>query len=559
MATTIQVDDDIQTLNFASGEAQSTVIPPGKKAECPNGRFLVTRDGLRPPTQPTAPDQQPPPGPVVSRNLETPDGPPIVSVFEPVPNGQYYLFGTNDHDLVSLSNGDVLYITGAFSRMPLTPKPAWFDTAYRGNFGPGARTVVLTWRSTDGGKTFHFVSEIDPARVADGSGALPQFPRLTTPPGSPDKPAFDMGGTDGQLVRVDLATGRLYLTFQCVGFKQDVSQKQHFELSPTRLNKTLVMASLDSGSTWTNLGFLAMMYWRLGVVPGEAGELTFGASTGFVFGRQNNLGGYDFDQTLLPAPNGDWGFDGKTFYNNPKINHNPKLQPFQNKYIYANIWAHTVVARGGSARRLLLTFPATITDKQGRTSHGYRLFFFDRATKQFAEGEPILPQNRTVDNFLIHLVAIDLGTGPVLLYWYDVNADTQRAMIQGRVVYENGTVSDDFAISRAGGEQRTWPLAQGQGPYWYGDYLTAGGFTTRGVMRMSHFYPMWVEPDRTIRYTHVLVRHPLLFVSPQTLGGGTENWQPGRPPVELAQLQPNPREREELQDYGLRKHDESQE
>jgi hypothetical protein len=32
-----------------------------------------------------------------------------------------YSFGTNDHDLLTLSNGDVLYITGAFTRMPLAP------------------------------------------------------------------------------------------------------------------------------------------------------------------------------------------------------------------------------------------------------------------------------------------------------------------------------------------------------------------------------------------------------------------------------------------------------
>src|ERR1700704_5615202 len=86
-----------------------------------------------------------------------------------------YLFGTNDHDLLTLSNGDVLYITGAFSRMGrvglngvmpqggdgegVTAKnPPWFADTYRDicitknaagtctesyPFGPGARSVVL--------------------------------------------------------------------------------------------------------------------------------------------------------------------------------------------------------------------------------------------------------------------------------------------------------------------------------------------------------------------------------------------------------------------------------
>jgi hypothetical protein len=60
-------------------------------------------------------------------------------------------FGTNDHNLVSLANGDLIFSTGAFSKKHVDPfpKPGWFDYTYRGEFGPGARTVLLTWRSTD--------------------------------------------------------------------------------------------------------------------------------------------------------------------------------------------------------------------------------------------------------------------------------------------------------------------------------------------------------------------------------------------------------------------------
>ena len=35
------------------------------------------------------------------------------------PTKSKYSFGTNDHDLLTLSNGDVLYLTGAFSRVSL--------------------------------------------------------------------------------------------------------------------------------------------------------------------------------------------------------------------------------------------------------------------------------------------------------------------------------------------------------------------------------------------------------------------------------------------------------
>lgn len=204
----LQVDDMQQFVAVdgigrpLAGEAQSTVVPPSAKpAACRRGRLLASIDGRRPPAT----------GLVLGRDLGATDPTATVQgTFDAPPNQVDYAFGTNDHDLVALPNGDVLYLTGAFTRRPLTPKPAWFDVAYRGSFGPGARTSLMVWRSTDCGATFHFVSEFDPAQAGDGSCALPQHPRKTTPPGSPERPVFDMGGSDGQLVQVDRATGHLF-------------------------------------------------------------------------------------------------------------------------------------------------------------------------------------------------------------------------------------------------------------------------------------------------------------------------------------------------------------
>jgi len=38
---------DTATLNLGAGEAQSTVVAPGKKTQCQQGRFLVTTRGAR--------------------------------------------------------------------------------------------------------------------------------------------------------------------------------------------------------------------------------------------------------------------------------------------------------------------------------------------------------------------------------------------------------------------------------------------------------------------------------------------------------------------------------
>src|SRR4051812_49121004 len=138
--------DDAMIVPMPAGEVQSTVVAPGLKKECPNGRFLVSNDFVvrdSPPANPTK-------GMVRGRDLDNPDGPIIESEFEAVPAAEFRRLG-QDHDLVALSNGDVLLVDATMSRVPIYPKPQWFDVAFRDLqngtfFGPGARTVVLTWR-----------------------------------------------------------------------------------------------------------------------------------------------------------------------------------------------------------------------------------------------------------------------------------------------------------------------------------------------------------------------------------------------------------------------------
>src|SRR2546429_4719405 len=161
-AQNVSVSHSIKITSNA-GEAQSTVVPPNKKSQCKEGRILISNDQLHPPASV-----------VLGNNLDQPGGPIIQSKFDlGLINGhfdkeltktKYLLSGTSDHDLVTLSNGDVLYITGAFSTMPVWPPvthakaPGWFADTFRCTeqedltclsnkaFGPGARSVVLVFR-----------------------------------------------------------------------------------------------------------------------------------------------------------------------------------------------------------------------------------------------------------------------------------------------------------------------------------------------------------------------------------------------------------------------------
>jgi hypothetical protein len=492
-AETVVVAPDVSVIMApGSGEAQSTVVAPGHKNECPNGRFIASNDAWRPSM---------PLDLVQGRNLNDLNGTVIQATFDLLPHPENYSFVTNDHDLVSLANGDILYITGAASRAPLADKPAWFDVTYRGNFGPGTRSVVLVWRSTDCGQTFHFASEFDPARVLDGSCAFPQFPRKTTAPGSDSKPVYDMGGSDGQLAKVDLGSGRIYLTFSCVGYLPDKIQTKTFELTRTPIDKTLVVASLDGGGSWTAIGAIRKRLWRSGLVPLSSNRIAFGVNTGFVLGQPTPFGDLAIDATALPVAGASWGWAQDSFYKNNAI---------PNDLIHANLWASTIVARAGASAKILLAFPSTVVNPARTATHGYRLFIFDPDKRTYRELDPIVPAVRSPNNFLMHLAAIELRQGPVLLYWSEFLGVEKKGSVRGRIIFDDVRLSSDFPVSRRQGAAHAWDMPAGKRK-WYGDYQTASGFIatitrpTGAPLTRYHYYPMWVEPADAISFTEVTV------------------------------------------------------
>jgi hypothetical protein len=153
------------------GETQSTIVPPGTQ-QCGEGRLLET-------------DERSPgiDGTVQWIALNDSTFTPHPATFTP-PNPNLYAMYTSDHDLVYLGNGEVWYVTGAFTKRALMtppgkPTPPWFATAYRNDFGPGARSVAMVWRSTNCGQSFQEVPslEFDPAKI-DMACAMPQGRRM---------------------------------------------------------------------------------------------------------------------------------------------------------------------------------------------------------------------------------------------------------------------------------------------------------------------------------------------------------------------------------------------
>ena len=578
---------DAMTIPINAGEAQSTVVPPGKKTQCKNGRFLVTHDLLHPPASA-----------VWGRNLNQNAGQPVASTWDmgalaanynvaDLPKSNYY-FGTNDHDLVTLSNGDVLYITGAFTRMPLSPQvaaPAWFKDTFRAqvcsqinnctskfDFGPNARSTILVFRSTDCGEKFKFVAEMDPLHFGGGTCALPQFRRdwqIKDAPIIQEKP-YDMGGTDGQLVKVDSAKDRVYLTFQCVGYHSDPAKKPEFVLDlNNRVNRTMVMMFKPSDASWKNLGYINQAAWRLSVLPFANDELAFGFSSSVLYGKKNAKGEYVFDSNGVVAPNGSFSWSGEWDFLDKDEKSTVPLD-----LMHTNVLAVPVIARSPDSKNLVLAFP----DRFGTQGFGYRVFFYDRSAKTLVEsGSPILPAEAKSDNLVFHVAVADPGSGgPVLLYWTDLDSSAKSVTVRGRLITAKDTFTNDFVISRTGGQPTSFQLAVAD--YWFGDYHTASAFFRKANQTASQgqantnvasapryeYYPMWVEPNGTVRYTRVvygLKKEAFTFL-PQKVTDlevkrvPPEKWEPQPPPIELSRIRraarPVSRERQIRLDAGAR-------
>jgi hypothetical protein len=519
----ITIGDQLTFAFKDGGESQSCVVAPGLKTQCPKGRILVTRDQINAPARFEFGVGAPPTGLVVGRDLDKPNMKPIAATFNSVPDAQYYYVAT-DHDLVSLANGDVLYIGIAVSKRPVTPEPDWFKntTRRRGNgltaspndYGPGVRTVALTWRSQDGGASFHYLSEFDPARQAGVNGAFigayPQFRSDSNNAAIQSKP-WDMGGSDGPLAKVVPGTNRVLLSWRVVGYYPKPGQKEFVPDIYNQVNKTFLLES-DGGAAWQYDGFVGGNWWRMGIVP------LFGkAEKPLGYGKSNQrlvIGAGDLTAvatyTITPSDEftiKSWEFDDARPEGKPYgWTSDPHKDPLS-QFIGGNVWACTVVARApGNSSQIIMVYPHSYSAPHtlAGTGNGCVFTFFDADKGSYAEGTPITPLDPSPTSYILHPTLIESGGGPVLLYWYDLNSKTMQGKIRGRIITGNGAYTEDFEISRTGGMSAPFAINQG---HWFGDYHTGGGFVDSSsaslTAQTARFYPIWIQPEGFIHYAEV--------------------------------------------------------
>ena len=493
---------DQVSYGIEAGECVSAVIPPGKKSQCPNGRILIANDRISNPAT----------GFVTYADLNS-LGTTQKSSFAAIPDSKITVAG-NDHELIALNNGDLVYIRVAWIQRPLKVKPAWFDVSY--NFdkrdanndmeiqGPGVRKGLSVWRSTDGGENFTYASTFDPALAEDGSGALPLTAKRTVAPGSDSQPLFRNGGTDGPLARVNQKNNKIFATVWCIGYKQDTKKRGYFPDANKPLKRSFVLLSDDGGLSWKSLGFIEVPLWRGHIVPLENGKVCIADENALFFGTPKAGGKYQFDMVGISP--------GGPAYEPVSLKAKDKkfaIDAGVGDLMSANVTQSTIAFRTGEKNDVGIVYPVNLGD----IGKGYALYFHDRANKSFAGGDLIKPMVKGKFNFIMHVSSIDLGSGPVLLYWYDVNSGAKSITMRGRLITGTGTHSADFTIARTQGKPTSFDLALPK--KWFGDYHQADGYIEEVPLPKGtavspvpgkyryHFFPIWVQPDDTTRLAQV--------------------------------------------------------
>jgi hypothetical protein len=357
------------------------------------------------------------------------------------------------------------------------------------------------------------------------------------------------GGSDGQLAKVGTDGKTLYLTMDCVGELEDKSPHPApstpgpapYYLSSQGVDRTYVLRSTDA-VTWTALGILPSSVWRLGLATLDGGELALGHYRDIALLTPKADGTLAKPEKDHPAPTaiGWTGF----------VQRQVAVPSGATGYFGVNQYTATITARVPGANQVLLAFPATFTETSGH-SYGYQLYVFDPTLKTYAAAAPVQSSWHTDQSLVMHLDAIEVGGGPVLLTWYDIDQGAAKVTLRGRFVFSATETSPDFAVAT---DSATTPHVFALQPEdtWFGDYKTAGAYRTPlGAAPKDldtwHYYPMWDEQDGRMHFSHVEVARGVAVARSgwaQIHPIGVAQPRPGPPPVEIVKELATPAIRE---------------
>jgi hypothetical protein len=493
---------DARTMSVGGWELQSAVVPPNKKPQCKSGRLIVEADSTI--LGHSAAEEIP--KAFAYRDFGRTSGITGYASLPALEDGANYKYLSNDHDLLAANDGNLYFFVACFSVAPLSPKPSWWSATYRGDFGPGTRSIVLVFRSRDCGESWEPVAELDTAVLFNGKCGNPQGPKTIVN----GQVRWDAGGADGNLTRYSAAQDVFYSTCSCVG--NEIAATNPVDLG-AKIDRTVIATYRDDGgrtpasaeerrAKWTQIADVPSAHWRMDLAT--VGRRLVLSTT------------WGENPVLRPIPGGQWHVD--TLWKQAPDGRGPlglgnwdgfDSQPANQ---YTDRWfAHTVVSRSPSGKKLVMAVPDDIrTTKSAALPvlNGYRTYLFDPATETYQTLPPVYPLTLHPGDFIFHLTIIDPGSGPVLMYWLDFDMTKKKTLVRGRLLVSD-TESYDFVIERAGGAPAPESLA---GFVSRGDYWGAGGFVEQDPLETRYVYvPTWVRADGATAYARIDVTQQMLL------------------------------------------------
>ena len=316
-----------------------------------------------------------------------------------------------------------------------------------------------------------------------------------------------MAGTDGPLMFVDRDTGHTFISIGIYGsYPFWTADNQPFTLSDIPVNKTVVMRSIDGGLTWTRVATLNYRAWRLEVTPLGDDHLMF-AEENYV--HRKSIPALVPTEQMSAAVDQIFSIPGDPIAWSGNVPEGP----------VTSLRTRSVGARlPGPQPGLQLVLLSDTENRQPAGRKGWRAFSFDWNVPDhgFFEFKPaIMPEDGGQLDFVFNPVVVDLGTGPVFAYWYDVRwgGGGQAVKMRGRLFLGEGRQTVDFTIR---------PRFTVTTRKFFGHYQMAGGYhrIEPSGLRRTVFYPVWVEPGDMIRFARV------------------EYQETGGPPNELGEVAP---------------------
>jgi hypothetical protein len=187
---------------------------------------------------------------------------------------------------------------------------------------------------------------------------------------------------------------------------------------------------------------------------------------------------------------------------------------------YGNVFANSLIARDPIGGRVLFTYPSNpvYSPATGEVSAFGQNLYLVNPNPPFIywNTDPVLPQD-PANGFVVHLSIIDLGVGPLLLYWVDLDTKTNKATVMGRFLFRalGSTASQDLAKAEERGRSDDFAISDPFDPCprttWYGDYHMAFGYkavlasTPANKNRdLYYYYPAWIDaPNGAVRFRRI--------------------------------------------------------